>query len=318
MFGNTLGWGISGGLVLAFIGALLMFRGLGNPTDPTDYITTPAHLAAGDLDTSVVRKPSANCDAGDKYREALKEYAAHPSDYLKATSKTAADLKGVKLVVDAVDCSRATLFASHLDEVISYEGNREDGINHLGLIGGVIERLALDQKSKNKPDVARKYFEAEFALGANMYNERLVFAEMVKGLELMLSSSQMLQSMESDAGHKDQIGAFRSKALEYNAKEKSFTTFTYVAGPDESYTAAHAGDTFYYATHSKVDRMWRVEAILKLGRFRFEAPTAGDQLSANRVLRTLSSESDPAIAAAVKAAQALTPAGKRMWDPSPK
>jgi hypothetical protein len=52
--------------------------------------------------------------------------------------------------------------------------------------------------------------------------------------------------------------------------------------------------------------MFRVEAILKIGRYRFDAARKGDQLAAPRVLRRLADDPDPVIQAAANAALALT------------
>jgi hypothetical protein len=58
--------------------------------------------------------------------------------------------------------------------------------------------------------------------------------------------------------------------------------------------------------------MFRVEAILKLGRYRFNSARAADQLAAPRILKTLEADPDPAIQTAARAAQGLTVEQYRM------
>jgi hypothetical protein len=80
---------------------------------------------------------------------------------------------------------------------------------------------------------------------------------------------------------------------------------------DPGVIARHTGDVFYIAEHA-ADRMWRVEAILKLGRLRFYAARIADQQAAERLLRRLSKDADPVIRAAAESARSLTIEGYRM------
>jgi hypothetical protein len=73
----------------------------------------------------------------------------------------------------------------------------------------------------------------------------------------------------------------------------------------------HAGDVFHIARSAK-DRMWRVEAILKLGRMRYNAARLADQQAATRALEELSDDADPVIRAAANAARNLTVQEYRM------
>jgi hypothetical protein len=67
----------------------------------------------------------------------------------------------------------------------------------------------------------------------------------------------------------------------------------------------HAGDIFRIARMSK-ERMFRVEAVLKLGRYRFDSARAADQLAVPRILRGFQSDPDPVIRAAALGAGGLT------------
>jgi hypothetical protein len=80
---------------------------------------------------------------------------------------------------------------------------------------------------------------------------------------------------------------------------------------DPAKIAANAGDIFRFATRSR-ERMFRVEAILKLGRYRFNSARAADQMAAPRFLRFLGHDADPAVRAAAQAAGGLTVEQYRM------
>jgi hypothetical protein len=74
---------------------------------------------------------------------------------------------------------------------------------------------------------------------------------------------------------------------------------------DQATLEQYAGDVFYFARHAP-ERMWRVEAIMKIGRYRYNAGRVGDQRSAIKVLKELSNDPDPVVRAAANEAQELT------------
>ena len=69
--------------------------------------------------------------------------------------------------------------------------------------------------------------------------------------------------------------------------------------------ALHAGDIFAFATGSK-ERMFRVEAILALGRLKFDAARGADQQAAPACIKNASTDPDPVIQAAATAAGDLS------------
>jgi hypothetical protein len=93
--------------------------------------------------------------------------------------------------------------------------------------------------------------------------------------------------------------------VEYD-KTRVLPVYDVLSSADQEVIARNAGDVFRIAEMAP-ERMFRVEAILKLGRYRFDAARMGDQLAAPRVLRRIrGNESDPVIRAAVAAALGLT------------
>jgi hypothetical protein len=76
---------------------------------------------------------------------------------------------------------------------------------------------------------------------------------------------------------------------------------------DSRRIGTYAGDVFAFAARS-TERMWRVEAILSMGRMRFNigAGRRSDQLAAGRLLAQFITDPDPAVGAAARQARALT------------
>ena len=68
------------------------------------------------------------------------------------------------------------------------------------------------------------------------------------------------------------------------------------------------GDVAALAVHGG-DPMWRVEAILALGRCRYTSPRAGDQLGATRLIDQLMGDPEPRIRLAASVAKSLTREG---------
>ena len=82
-----------------------------------------------------------------------------------------------------------------------------------------------------------------------------------------------------------------------------------ISSIDQNVIRQHTGDIFEIANRSQ-ERMWRVEAILKLGRMKFDVGgnrgRFGDQAGAKRYLKSRVSDPDPFIKTAAKAAKDLT------------
>ena len=74
---------------------------------------------------------------------------------------------------------------------------------------------------------------------------------------------------------------------------------------DPKVLARHVGDVFVLAEKSS-ERVWRVEAVLKLGMYKYYTNTPGDRRAARRMVRSLLNDPDPAIQTAALAANELT------------
>src|SRR5205823_2056467 len=117
------------------------------------------------------------------------------------------------------------------------------------------------------------------------------------GLSLMGKSAVLLASLaeqSGDAARASQLRDFDAARIQY-VKERIHPMLRVVRSIDPHVVGAHAGDLFVLARNSR-ERMWRVEAILALGRLRYfagENGRAANQRAAVIVLRELSNDADP-------------------------
>ena len=304
MWGNALGWTISLLIVVATAAGLVFFeRHLANLTPTTDLVRDPAALAPIELPvapTSVL-PPSDSCDAGPIYRQAIEEVLAHLDDYERfaahgRTSDEAKRLSAIELLTTASGCSQMSLFTRAPAEVIDYGPKPE--LQAIRLAGRCANRLGMLYARENRPDEAAKFHDAAFALGARLYEERLVLDELLAGLELMSESARAM------APRREASRSFVTAYQQYD-RTRIQPLRRAIGSIDPGVIEQHSGDVFHVARHAK-ERMWRVEAILKLGRMRYNAARVADQQGANRLLERLGDDPDPVIRAAAHAAKNLS------------
>jgi len=124
---------------------------------------------------------------------------------------------------------------------------------------------------------------------------------------MMAQGSTMIRQMANDSGDTSRAEAarqFDEARIKY-IKERIQPVIRVIMTADQDTLEQYAGDVFYFARHAP-ERMWRVEAILKIGRYKYNAGRVGDQRSALKVLKELGTDPDPVIRTAAKAAQELT------------
>jgi hypothetical protein len=78
-----------------------------------------------------------------------------------------------------------------------------------------------------------------------------------------------------------------------------------VTSIDPVVSSQHAGDVLVLAQNER-EKLWQLEGILRLGRYKYDAPLAGDHLAGNRLIRQFCQSSDPAIRCAAIAARDLS------------
>ena len=152
-------------------------------------------------------------------------------------------------------------------------------------------------------------FEAEFALGAKLCEERLTVEEFTRGLELLAESSAGLTRLLQKSGD-------TTRAAEFNAFSEARTRFyndrilpvlKILQSIDANVIGEHAGDIFFMARKSG-ERMYRVEAIFALGRLKYFAGQdgkIGNQRGAMQELKRLTQNAGPVIRRAATEARDL-------------
>jgi hypothetical protein len=295
MFGNLQGWLISVVLAAVILTPVAWVVRMSRLSPPSGIGRDPANLAVLALPVD----PDEVCpiftsdeDAGPFYIRAI---AAWSDDAERAAQAFVQNPTGplpdsLQCLVDARHCQRMTLFSTDLESVVNYDSDHPK-LEAIFAAGRWSFKAGLSLKLHHQPDAAGPCLEAAFALGRQLYRERIIFDECEKGLSLMADSATAM-----DTGP---LNNFSSRMDDFTA-QRILPIWQVISSVDQDVVYQTAGDVAAFAENS-AERMWRVEAALKLGRYRFNAGTLGDQLGAARVLRRLESDPDAAVAAAARA-----------------
>ena len=327
MWGNSLGWSISVLIVALAAGWMYLISTGTNATPPTSFSRDPQHFAALTIPepSPAAKLPpqTEDRDAGDLYRQAIEHVEADRITYEDfaargaLASPAAAKLDAIDLLVQATPCAKMNLFASHPQQIVNYEHEKKplEALRLLGKVG--IDRLGLLKLRGGDADGATKLFQAGFALGEKLARERLTVEELRIGLELMSKSAAAMASAAEHAGDNDRAAAlneFTSRLATFT-REQVDPVARVTHAIDPRIVGEQTGDVFELARRSQ-ERMWRVEAILQLGRVRYfagEGGTSGNQRAATALVTKLAAEDpDPIIRAAATAARDLTAEQHRM------
>jgi hypothetical protein len=292
MWGNVQGW-IFAAVVAVVMGGMMSWVTIPpGMTAPTGTLTLA--MKAADLETDpgfVLNAPNSDCDAGVVYASAARHWIDQKGKFesLKSGDIRDADKnvpEPLTEIISATDCGRMTLFANNLDQVIDYH-NEHPTLDSLASAGVLLNSLAQLHalKGYEDPKLAARYATAAFNLGRHLYQERIIYAEWMDGLTLMQSASMVLGEIETDPARAQTFNDFASSVDKF-AKGDATRLGQIIGGIGEEDKVKYAGDIFLIARDSP-EHMWRVEATLKLGRFKFNAPTRGDQAAAKRILKQM-------------------------------
>ena len=315
MWGNRLGWGISVLITVAVVSSLtFLARGASTISKPTQFGLEAADdaLAIPVSPQTVLGAPKP-CDAAQPYSEAIALYRREPNvydDVAAGTSKAtdASQLPAIQRLMEGTHCQQMSLFAADPPRVVRY-GDAPD-LEALVAVGKAAVRLGLTHQAAKRNADATRCYEAAFALGSKLYEERLTHRELMAGMELMGEGGVALSRLSFGSGD-----TIRSEAAhKFEAARRA--TFTANVQPvasklisiDRNVVGQHVGDVFHLADRA-AERTWRVEAILALGRMQYfvgEGGRRGDQRGATRQLKQHASDKDPVIRAAANAALSLT------------
>ena len=313
MWGNAFGWKISAGIFLMTVVFGWWLHSQMQITDPTNLSLDPKNLAA--LSPPMPAEPVVDQnqpgDAGDKYSAAVANFDDEGSACDDFAQKPQGPLpRPMQLVIDATNLSQMNLFARDPSSIVDYQSDHPE-LDNLARLGADMESAALLLNRNGQTGDARKFLLAAYAMGRNFLLERVNYDEFSKGMGLMDGATTVLAEMEPDKSDRRQSLDDQQAALVDFNDTRVRPIYEVLASVDPQAIATNAGDVYRLATQSQ-ERMIRVEAILKLGRYRFNSARAADQLAAPRVLRRLSQDPDPIIRAAAKAAIDLTVEQYRM------
>ena len=323
MWGNSLGWGISL-LIVLLVGGWVYFIERGSSLTPTTaFSANPANfepLRFPELPRSAL--PPSGADAGPLYRSAMDLYFQDRASYSNFAaigtldSPLAKKLPAMEPLVEAANYGSMSLFTDKPSEIVNYNLNKPS-LEALETLGKVcVDRLALLHQRAGNKEQAIKYYRAGFMLGRHLANERVNHAELALGLQLLGKCGPMLAKLNDETGNPVAAAAYR----EFDAQRIAFAqsiepTLRIVQAVDAKTVGAHTGDLFELARRSK-ERMWRVEALMALGRVRYFAGaggTAANQRVAMELLREVAEhDEDYVVRTAAGAARNLTVEEHRM------
>ena len=330
-WGNAAGW-TSAAVLVAVVAALLVVlqrtgattaaTAFGRDADNYGPITLP-------VDAAVVapHAGSGDADVGGLYRAAADAYLAGASagrvyeEFAESASKPAEafDLPLVQRLVDALDARAGTqvrIFADDPASLVNYDRSLPR-LEALFTLGRAAQRQAGLLAARDGPgdlDRARDLFAAAFALGAGLYQERLVHRELQLGYRLIGQSLGGLTALAKKSGDAPRAAELSGQADAFRAyvNGRLDPTWTAIGSIDDvartdDAADVHAGDVLLIAGSESADAMWRTEAILRLGKNRLAAARPGDRGGASRALDALAaSVQDPPLKLAVEQARKLT------------
>ena len=310
MFGNVLSWRISVIFFVLTMGAGVWLRTQMQITPPTAISLDPKNLA--ELAPPVMELPrNQEDDPAEKYSAASAKYEDDPQPVDDYSAKPEGPPpQAMQLVLDAAGMGAMNLFLKNPGDVIDYQTDHPS-LDDLSRIGQEMQAAALRMDRAGRKDDARKFLLATYALGSKLMEERVDYDEYSHGLGLMDGALTGLAEVEAANSTAARDDADQESALVAFDQQNVEPIYEMLSSADPVKIAANAGDVFRFAMKSR-ERLFRVEAILKLGRYRFNAARSADQLAAGRFLRVLAGDSDPAVRAAATAAVGLTVEQYRM------
>lgn len=310
MFGNRIGWGISLGMVVVFAALMWLFVELGRLSPPTRFsqdavLNQPIALPVSPDTIYQANQPG---DAGPIYRRAIDVYNANRSQYEELARDPKPNLNAripaIDALLEAAPLREMQLFERSPGDALAYTMRETADLQTLVKIGELANRLALFHASGGNKQRATQLFEAAFALGDKLFKERVSYAELSAGMGLMAAAAEGMQRHVATEDQKPRLAAFldgyRTHRTVLQDIQKRINSI------DSRISYRHVGDVYYIIRTPSIDRMWRAEALMKAGRYRFDAGRAADQRGALRVIQPYLDDPDPVLRHAATKATDLT------------
>jgi hypothetical protein len=339
MWGSKEGWLISA-IIAGLMGWLIWTMGqVGKPSPPSgDFPQLTARIEVPIKPESVVPIFTESRDAGDEYWQAVSEYLAKKDIYdnffapkepkFSRLDKLSTVEPAMKLLLQATAATEAKIFIRKPQLLVNYEYPYPE-LKALYTLGRIAGQIGLAYSSRGEWDEAERYYNAEFSLGKNLFDERINASELFEGVSLMREAVLYLSGVarkRNDQARKAQLETFDQQLKGWHESKVNKLTKA-VISLETSDIKRHAGDVFLLATSSP-ERMWRVEALLKVGRLKFNAGPQNERQSyVNQVWATRyltqparvgmpdpTQDPDPAVRLAAQLARDLTVEGFHQID----
>jgi hypothetical protein len=276
-------------------------------TPPTGFSQNAQNLAAlaPPLPANPIVQFNEPGDAGQLYRQAAIGFADN-SELCEQfeRSPVGAPPPPIQLVLDATNKRGVDIFADIPGVLVNYSG-ATPGLDVLNDLGHLIDGAGLMLVKEKQVEDARRFYRAVYSMGLRLYDERLDYEEYARGMGLMNEATIGLAECEPQDSPLRADLQRQEEAIAAYDENHVRPIYQVLVSADQQAIADNAGDIFAFATQSG-ERMFRVEAILKLGRYRFDAARNADQVAVPRYLRKLLEDPDPVIRMAASAAQGLT------------
>lgn len=330
-WGNGAGWTIAAVVGTVIVGIVIALGKAGSMTQPTALGRDPSRWSTIEQPTDpavVLDGEEGSADAGATYLDIadayLASYAARRpyDDLLRDDVITPAPADTLPLLDDLVTATGstpATLFGDAPESLINYDRApaRLDALHAIGQ-AAIKQGSLLAARARNgeegEADRARDLLRAAYALGLRLYEERLVHRELEYGYRLMsesLGTLAALAQVQGDAGRAAALRAEREQLVSY-VRDTIGPVWEAIGTINDVRTTRdpadlHAGDVAVIATSDEAARLWRTEALLRLGKYRLDATRRGDRAGARRILRdALETLNDPTLRLAAETAASLT------------
>ena len=324
MFGNRLGWGISAVLTLGVLLLVWQLAQLNAVSPPSRGIVSRTGNVALNLASSpqkleplalpfnpqsILPTMTDSASPAAIYAEAIAAYKADPEAYRSPGLKDVKVQKGFDALLRARNSRNPTIFTGQLDKVIGYKVGMNDpleDVEALFEVGKSASRAAQRAPASESAD-ALALAEAVFSLGVKLFDERLRFRELDAGAELLGDGAYLIGKL--DPARAAAVAPV-APGMKQVMGQQAFPIWTVISSIDPDVVGRTGGDIPYIVKHSK-ERLWQIEATLKLGRLKHDQGEGGrgaDGRAAARTVKHMANDPtlDPAVRIAAQRAVDLT------------